>query len=250
MDINTASFFEYYYNHAEVNSIIIMDTDGIVLDINKAFTKNFGYNKEEIKGRNFNILFIQKDNEKEKPAQELATVLSTGQSHDENYVVNNNGHAIWCTGESVLAISKEGKKYIIKDIINLQARKHLHLFLKDTNDLLKRIFESSNEIAMLILDGSMKVQKVNTAFLQLFEIETMPAGGSRVSDLPHPFWSSHEIKMEIRKMLVDNQPLTSKKFHFTTKSGEQKTLMVNSKIIDRPTAMGRQFFLILEEVTS
>src|SRR5215218_10170102 len=130
--MDTAPFFEYYYNNAEVNSILILDSSGTVLDVNKAFTQNFGYNKEDIKGKKFTILFIEKDRENHKPDHELETVLSTGQSHDENYVVDKNGNAIWCTGESLLAIGKNGEKYIIKDIINLQAKKQLQLFLKNT----------------------------------------------------------------------------------------------------------------------
>ncbi len=249
MDIDTAPFFEFYYNHAEVNAILIMDSDGTVLDVNNAFSKNFGYNKQELKGKNFDTLFIQRDIEKNKPVSELETVLSKGQAHDENYVVDKRGHAIWCTGESMLAIGKDGDKYIIKDIINLQARKHLQLFLRGTDELLERIIESSKDIPMMIVDASMKVQKVNAAFLHLFEIEQSPKSGSRLSDIHHSFWNTEEIKTEILKMLVNNKAIQNKEFTFTTKSGAQKLIMVDSKILDNSTHLGRQLFLILEDVT-
>jgi PAS domain S-box-containing protein len=74
--MNTSTFFEYYYNNAEVNSIMIMDCDGVVLDVNKSFSLNFGYNNEDIKGRNFSILFNKADNLKNKPKMELVTVTT------------------------------------------------------------------------------------------------------------------------------------------------------------------------------
>jgi PAS domain S-box-containing protein len=126
--MDTSPFFEYYYNNAEVNSILIMDSSGTVLDVNKAFTKNFGYNKEHIKGQKFELLFIQEDKEKHMPQQELETVLAKGQSHDESYVVNKDGQAIWCTGESILINPKDGEKYIVKDIVNLQAKSNCNCF--------------------------------------------------------------------------------------------------------------------------
>src|SRR5215204_2336259 len=123
--METAYFFESYFNNAEVNSILIMDSDGFVLDVNKSFTTNFGYTSEEIKGKNFSILFNESDRLKNKPLFELRAVLSKGQAHDENYIVNKNGHSIWCTGESILINGKQGEKYIVKDVVNLEGRKHL-----------------------------------------------------------------------------------------------------------------------------
>src|SRR5215203_3456857 len=130
--MDTAPFFEFYYNNAEVNSIIIMNSEGTVLDVNGAFMKNFGYDKEDVLGRSFRQLFIPRDRQENKPGHELEEALSKGQSHDENYILNKAGDAIWCTGESMLAIGTDGEKYIIKDIINLQAKKQLQLFLKET----------------------------------------------------------------------------------------------------------------------
>src|SRR5215207_3237205 len=141
--MDMAPFFEFYYNNAEVNSILIMDSKGIILDVNQAFSKNFEYEKKDIVGNHLASLFTTEDKETNKPQHEIETVLSKGQAHDENYIVDKSGHAIWCTGESMLAIGKDGKKYIIKDIINLQAKKQLQLFLKGTDELLERIFESS-----------------------------------------------------------------------------------------------------------
>jgi PAS domain S-box-containing protein len=124
------------------------------------------------------------------------------------------------------------------------------LFLKSTEELLERIFETSKDIPMLILDGSMKIERANMAFLQLFELEEAPLSGSRFADLNHQFWSSDEIKNELRKILVTNQPLKDREFQMITKAGVQKKIIIDSRIIEKQTGVGRQIFVILEELTT
>lgn len=100
--MNTSRFFAHYYNNAEVNAIMITDLDGNVLDVNRAFTANFGYSNDDIRRKNFSFLFNESDKEKGKPQLELDTVAAKGQSHEKNYVMNKEGEPIWCTGEALL----------------------------------------------------------------------------------------------------------------------------------------------------
>ena len=229
--------------------MLILNMEGLVLDVNKAFTSNFGYEKDEIRGKHFRLLFLQKDTESYLPNKELETVLAKGQSHDENYIVGKNGKAIWCTGESVLVRDGEERTYIVKDIVNLQSTRQLQLFLKETDVLLERIFDSSKDIPMLILDGSMKVEKANHPFLELFEIDPEQMKGNRLADLDHPFWSSELLKNEVRRILVNNEPVVNKDFPISNKSGAKKIIRLSSKIIDRHNNTGRQLFIIIEDVT-
>jgi PAS domain S-box-containing protein len=183
-----------------------MDCKGVIFDVNQAFTTNFGYSKNDLKGQNFNILFNEFDRKKKLPELELETVTASGQAQDENYVVDKEGLEVWALGESLLVSNEEGEKYIVKDIINLQAKKQLQLFLNETEELLERIFESTKDLSIMIVDSRMKIIKANRAFLHLFEIQDAPLAGSRLSDLNHPFWSNEEIKNEIRNIIINNQP--------------------------------------------
>ena len=56
--MNTSGFFAHYYNNAEVNAIMIMDLDGNVLDVNRAFTANFGYSNDDIRKSNASVINI------------------------------------------------------------------------------------------------------------------------------------------------------------------------------------------------
>lgn len=225
-----------------------MDCKGVIFDVNQAFTTNFGYSKNDLKGQNFNILFNEFDRKKKLPELELETVTASGQAQDENYVVDKEGLEVWALGESLLVSNEEGEKYIVKDIINLQAKKQLQLFLNETEELLERIFESTKDLSIMILDSRMKIIKANRAFLHLFEISDAPLAGSRLSDLNHPFWSNEEIKNEIRNIIINNQPLRHREFLLETRRGIKKKVKFDSQIIESKTGMGRKIFIMIEDV--
>ncbi|HLL45035.1 MAG TPA: PAS domain-containing protein [Segetibacter sp.] len=246
--MNTSAFFNPYYNNAKLNSILIMDCTGVIFDVNQAFTTNFGYSKNDLKGQNFNILFNEFDRKKKLPELELETVTASGQAQDENYVVDKEGLEVWALGESLLVSNEEGENYIVKDIINLQAKKQLQLFLNETEELLERIFESTKDLSIMILDSRMKIIKANRAFLHLFEISDAPLEGSRLSDLNHPFWRNDEIKNEIRNIIINNQPLRHREFLLETRRGIKKKVKFDSQIIESKTDMGRKIFIMIEDV--
>ncbi len=187
--MNKANFFEHYYNNAVVNSIAIIAVDGTILEINTGFTNNFGYTNEDLKGKNFEELFTAIDRKDNKPALELQKVISSGQANDDGFLLNKAGNPVWCSGEIMLAYDAEGSKILIKDVINLQARKHLNFFLKSTEDLLDRIFHATKDIPMMIVDGSIKILDINESFINFFEIDKAPGRGVNLSQLNNPFWS-------------------------------------------------------------
>ncbi|HYF31710.1 MAG TPA: PAS domain-containing protein [Chitinophagaceae bacterium] len=244
--MDTGSFFDHYFKRAQVNAILIMDLTGTIQHINSAFTQNYGYRLIDLKNKNFRILFTEADQIANKPQIELDEVIQKGQADDDNYVINKSGHPILSTGESILVKTSTGEKYIVKDIVNLAARKYLKLFLTETEELLERIFETSTEVAMIVIDGSMKVVKMNAAFQQLFEIKSIPPAGSPLSSLKSTFWSRNEIRDEIRNTIVTGTPIKHKQFLF--QKGRNSKLKVNfeSKIIDKGPTMGRQIFILIE----
>jgi PAS domain S-box-containing protein len=248
--MNTTKFFHAYFTQAQVNSILIMNTAGTILDLNPAFTINYGYTLQDLIGQNFSVLFTEQDRADNKPQLELQNCHSNGQSNDDNYVVSKGGLWSWSAGESVLMLSNEQEEYITKNIINLQSRKYLKLLLMETEELLGRAFETSLDIPMIILDGGMKIVKVNQSFLGLFEMSQAPPEGSSLSSVDHSFWKSKEVKEEVRSIIVTNLPLKNREFVLEMKAGEKKLVRLNSRIIDRGLGVGRKVFIMLDEVNS
>jgi len=246
--MKTDTFFNAYYNNAKTNSILIMNCEGVILDVNHAFTNNYGYNNEDVRGQNFSILFNANDRQNKLPELELLTVAAKGQANDENYVINKQGQPVLSLGESILVSDSEGVYFIVKDIVNLQAKRHIDFFLTETEELLERIYESSKDMPMIILDGSLKVLKANKPFLDLFEIAEEPIKGSRLANLSHSFWENGDMRREISSIIINNLPLRNRKFVLKTKAGGKKLLRFNSRIIESKTAMQRKIFITIEDL--
>lgn len=246
--MDTSFFFDSYFNHAEINCMVVMECDGTIREVNRAFTKNYGYTTKDLEGKYFDLLFIEKDKKEGKPAIELETVLKLRQSNDENYLVDKNGIPVWSTGETILVDGGNGRQYMVKDIINLQSKRQLQLFLNQTDELLERVFSSSKEIPMLILDGSMKLVKMNEAFIKLFDLGNEPAPGSRLVEIDHPFWSSSMLRTELTNILITNQPLRNRKYLVHEKDGQIKTILINTRIIEGNAELGKRVFIIVDEV--
>ncbi len=82
---------------------------------------------------------------------------------------------------------------------------------------------------MIILDGSLRVQGVNPAFIKLFDLTEAPARDSRLADLPNDFWNNEEMRDTLRQVLIKNNPLRNKEHRLIKKMGEKKLLFLSSK---------------------
>lgn len=245
--MDKTGFFQAYFENAKINCILVMDTKGTIIEVSPSFTKHFGYKNEEIRGQHLSILFTEKDREIQKPHHELEKVLATGQANDENFVVHQNGLPIWCTGESVCVPTNDGH-FIIKDIVNLQTQKQVQLLLSDTEELLETVFKSTAEVPLLILDGSMRIHKVNEAFKKLFQIENDVLEHAKLSELNHPFWNTQALKNELRTLIVNKVPITNSNYTLQSSTGESRTIAIKSRCIQKNGASDFKFYIMLEEL--
>src|SRR5688500_14742704 len=95
------NYFEALFHNTKQNTVLLMDAEGIITEVNTAFTNCFGYTREEIIGKNLKILFTEEDQQKGLPQRELYKVLTEGQSSDNNYLVNEDKTLVWVSGESI-----------------------------------------------------------------------------------------------------------------------------------------------------
>src|SRR2546423_8822968 len=170
--MDTSEFFNSFYKNARENSVIIMNTEGFILKVNDAFTDAFGYNNNDLSEKNFSLLFTEEDKKAGKPIVELQRIKSKGVASDDNYLLHKDGSPIWTSGESVFVCTSKEENYIIKVVQNIHAQKQLEGFLTESNQFIESIFESIRDAALVVLDSLMKIIKVNSTFIKMFEIET------------------------------------------------------------------------------
>jgi PAS domain S-box-containing protein len=244
--LNTLGFFETFFNNARYNGIIIMDTKGFIIEINEAFHLRFGYTIADLSGKDFSILFTEKDREISKPVKELQHVLTTGSANDENYLVHRNGNKVWVTGESVLIENDKDEAYIVKVVHNIHAQKQLERFLLQAHEFIDTVFDSIDASALLLLDSHLRVVRTNKAFVEMFELDQAVTQGSRLADIDHLFWQRPDVKQEAVRFLTMQNMNETKLFDMENKSGLLKQLSLQAKLIESVPGSERRLLIMLQ----
>ncbi len=224
-----------------------MKCDGEILDVNEAFHLRFGYLPQDLVGKNFSILFTEKDKEINKPERELQNVNALGSASDENYIVHKDGSKLWVTGESVLIENKDRQTCVVKVIHNIHAQKQLERFLLESHEFIESIFDSITDSALLLLDSSIRIIKVNRAFLKMFHLQKEPVKGCRLSDIENDFWMRPDVKQEVVNFLVIQNTGEVKTFYIESKSGENIKLNLRGKLIEGVPGNERKLLVMIKQ---
>src|ERR1700753_2701477 len=155
MDFSSFDYYRALFDNPKKNSVLLMDDNGIVLQVNRAFLLSFGYDEADLLGENFSILFTPEDRERDMPMREIRTVLDEGQSFDNNYLVNKNGVRTWASGESVLLTNTRGRRCVLKVIQNIHVQKESEHSIRRLNTFNENIL-ASIEDAVLVLDKNLR----------------------------------------------------------------------------------------------
>lgn len=243
--LDTAHFFDGIFSNTSQNAIIIMNTDGIIQQVNEAFTIAYGYTTEDLQSKNFRLLYTEKDQTIRRPEIELNTTLRQGSSNDENYLVHKDGTPIWVTGESII-VKTDSSSCIVKIIHNIHAQKQLERYLLASSELLDSLFNSVQS-GLLLLDSQIRIVKTNTAFNKMFNIDSPIKQGSKIQDIPHPLWHEDEVKNDIRNAVVSNRRINKEYIYGNDKSDFQK-IYITSKFILREETPEKRLLLVVKNV--
>ena len=242
--INTLGFFDGIFKHSVENSILILNTKGEILEINKGFMNAFGYKKNDLVGKNFEILFTDVDRKEDKPGLEIKTVLKKGNKSDNNYLLNKEGLPIWVLGEALSAINEDGKEYIIKIIQNINTQKKLEGFLIESDEFIHTIFDSVKDTAFVILNTELRVMRTNEVFLKIFNLTKTETEEVKLSKINNSFWKSAEIKKEIINVLVTRTVMKNSSYTYTNPSGKKTALFISSKLMENMHS-GKTILLVI-----
>ena len=226
-----------------------MDITGTIIDINEAFHLRFGYEKKDLAGKNFSILFTEQDREINKPERELQNVLTEGSGNDENYLIHKDGNKVWVTGESVYIQNTKEEAYVVKIVHNIHAQKQLERFLLESHEFIDTVFDSVDESALLMLDSRLRVIKTNKAFIKMFELGKPVIQGSRLSELDNSFWQRADVKQETVNFLTMHNVSEKRIFSIETRHGKTKHLSFQAKLIEGIPGTERKLLVMLKFVS-
>jgi PAS domain S-box-containing protein len=240
------NYFDTLFNNARQNTVLIMDADGVITAINKAFTLCFGYTEKDILGKNLAILFTEEDQKKGLPQKEIRTVMQEGRSSDNNYLVNSDNTITWVSGESLLVKNRNGKVAILKAIQNIHKQKESELALRSLNDFNESIL-GSIEDAVIVLDKELNVIKANNAFTKLFGGDSGNASFLAFADLIKPFDINEDLLISIRKAISSKNAFSNKQIEIEASSGAKKIFDVSCTPMNN--ADNNNVLLVIHDIT-
>jgi PAS domain S-box-containing protein len=245
------STFDYYqalFENPKKNSVLMLDENGSILQVNRAFLLSFGYDEGDLLGEDFAILFTEEDRMKELPMREIRTVMDEGQSFDNNYLVNKNGARTWVSGESVLLRNAHGRKCVLKVIQNIHTQKESELSIIRLNSFNENIL-SSIEDAVLVLDQEKKIVKANRAFLRLFDLPESHLHNVDFEGLLQSFERRAELETAIVGTLAGTVP--SLPMHIELRDGEGVERFFEVSVLRLESLLGQtNALLIFHDVTT
>lgn len=275
--LDTSSFFRLLFENSRQTAILILSDKGTILDCNNAFSSAFDYTKEEVVGKDFSILFIEDDRKKNLPEAELSTVLTIGESVDNNFQVHKNGNYIWVRGESVL-INSGTATYIVKLMLDLHEQKKVEELLAKANDQVSATQDFAHRVnAELLTAGEALLKKskdfenllhekerqanfyqtilsnaadfiysfdlqgrftyVNQALLNLWGLKSEEVLGKTFKELGYPPDLAEKHQKQIEMVIAAKKPLRDENF-YSSEQGEKYYEYIFAPIMDEQEVQG------------
>lgn len=242
-----ADYFEALFDKAHENCVLLFDELGIVLKINEAFIKCFGYSETDIIGKSAGILFTQKDQKNGMFKKELAKVLREGQSSDNNYLVNKDQRITWVSGESLLVNKSGGGQMILKVIQNIHVQKESENKLKTLNEFNENILKSIEDM-VFVLNQKMKMLKTNQSLSGLFSESKSTSPSSDFREFIKPFDKNGYFSAEIENAVFSQKCFSKRQFELYTTEGDIKTFEVTCHLMKMGTQ--NNMLIILHDITA
>lgn len=243
--LNAEDYFKALYDHSRANAVILMDKDGIVQQVNKAFSEAYGYQNDELKSKHFRLLYTKEDQTLLRPEIEVNVTLREGTSSDENYLVHKDGTVVWVSGEAIL-VKAANETGILKIIHNIHAQKQLERYLLASNEMLEGLFNSTKS-SLLLLDGRLRTVKANAAFLKMFSCPQSIVEGSKLQEIPHPFWKENEVKSDIRNIFIKGVRL-KKEYVIGNDKKDFHKIEITSKMLSDDSNPETRLLLVIKEL--
>jgi two-component system sensor kinase FixL len=180
--------------HHLIDGIVVIDDKGLILTVNPAMKALFGYDVDELIGKNVRMLMpepyhSQHDNY-------IRNYHRTGERHviggGREVVGKRKDGSLFPIFLNVNELVLEGVKVFAGAIHDISGRKLAETAFRETDNKLKAILATAVE-GMIIMDQRGRIELVNPAALRLFGFEESEVLGKNVKVLmPEPDHSNHD----------------------------------------------------------
>jgi PAS domain S-box-containing protein len=174
-------------------AIFHLDTKGRILSWNLGAQLIFGYNKDEIIGKKFSLLYIAKDREHSAPDKELKKAAKNGRAEDKRWHLRKDNSYFYADGVTTALTDENGKLIGYAKIARDDTvRKQMKESLLESEERYRIVAETASD-AIISIDQQSTILFINRAATRIFgyEIEQM-IGQSLTMLMPEYLRHVHE----------------------------------------------------------
>jgi len=244
---NSFKYFEALYKKTVENCVAVLDENGIVISINEAFENCFGYNHDEIRGKNLSIFFTEEDIKKGKPENEIKNVLTKGQCSDNNYLVKKDKSITWVSGESVLVKNEKKETRILKIIQDINAQKKSEEQVTRLDELNEKILKSIEDV-VIVLDEHLNILNANESFNSLFEVNFKTGALLSFADVIKLRKLSETLIDSIRDTCISKKGFANLTIEIESASKEKRIFDVNCNVMEH-NSTSTKLLIIMHDIT-
>lgn len=223
-----------------------MDREGTLTYANRNYMEFFGFDKDELIGREFFSILPPERQEAARHAFTRLT-LDTPFKTEDHRVVGEDGKVYWQRWTDLAIFDQHGRLTGYQSVgFDITPLKNACEAIEAQHEGLETLFNES-PIAMCIVDD-FRIQRINPAFTRLFGFSEAEALGRRIPDLITPPDRAADDVDEIRRHLESGQPLVRERVR-CRKDGS----LVNVEVIITPSRLGpgkRDCFGFYLDITS
>ncbi|HEX7026293.1 MAG TPA: PAS domain-containing sensor histidine kinase [Gammaproteobacteria bacterium] len=96
--VSSESLLRLLLEQGKDHALVLIDEKGMVTGWLMGAAKLFGYEAEEVLGRNFDFLFVPEDRERGVPQSELDIGSRFGRQEDDRWMLRKDGVRVWVSG--------------------------------------------------------------------------------------------------------------------------------------------------------
>ncbi len=244
---NHLNYFNALFHESRENAVLLLDTDGIILEVNKAFLNSFSYEREDVCGNHFKTLFTKEDRLKDRPAKEIAAAISQGQAYDNNYLVQKDGVITWVSGESTLIKDEAGKIYVLKIIQNINEQKISENAIISLSNFTDSILKSIED-GIVVLNKNLKIIKANDSFSRLFSMGETKTTDVNFAKLIAPYDKNNDLLYKIQLAVSNKKGFSNAQLRLNENTEQEKIFEVNCSPVKDGTTESN-ILLIVHDIT-
>jgi PAS domain S-box-containing protein len=243
---DSANSFAALYEHGPVG-YLTLDHTGCIRDANATACRLLGFNRDKLRHLPFTFMIHRDDvgrflghlGQCQKSKQRLVTELR----------LQTNKKTIIPIQMVSAPFEKRGRKMFLTALVDLTHRQQNEEALASAKEFAESIVETIRE-PLAVLDADLKIVSINTAFARFFQRSEILIKGTFFEGLLNLWWSGNNLRSELEKVLIKNQPLENFEITVEPRKLGKRVLLLNARNLYERSGSPAHILIALEDITA